>query len=143
MTLRHPLYYSPPVPRRRRLIRSALPRWASLLLLLVALLAAGEPIQAQSEPPGEPSAAVTWIRPEEVPDRAEALLRRLEAIRSDAATMTTLPEIERRLVEVGTDLDALLVRMNTALAQSISLPAIEDRRREITATAAPLGGWED
>lgn len=75
---------------------------------------------------------VTWIRPEEVPDRADALLRRLEEVRSDATTMTTLPEIEHRLVEVGADLDALLLRMNTALAQSISLPEIEDRRREIT-----------
>ena len=46
-------------------------RWFHLFLLALYVLQG--PIYAQSEPPTRDNAAVGWIRPEEVPERAEAL----------------------------------------------------------------------
>lgn len=114
-----------------------------LVPILLALLATQGQGHAQSEPPTVDSAAVGWIRPEEVADRADALLRRLDAVRPDVAAQATLQRIEAGIATLGADLDALLERATAAIAQKASLAAIEDVRRELERAAAPLGGWKD
>jgi small-conductance mechanosensitive channel len=116
-------------------------RWFHLFLL--ALCVVQGPGHAQSEPPTGDSAAVGWIRPEEVPDRADALRGRLDAPRPNAAAQATLQRIEAGIVALGPDLDALLERATAAIAQKASLAAIEDARRELEGSAAPLRGWKD
>jgi hypothetical protein len=64
--------------------------------------------------PGE-GAALDWIRPEEVPARADALLRRLKAARPDAATESSLEKIEKLLPPLSRDLDAGLARAAGAI----------------------------
>ena len=60
-------------------------RQISLVPILLALFVVPAQAHAQSESPSVGGAAVEWIRPEEVADRADALLRRLDAARADAA----------------------------------------------------------
>jgi potassium efflux system protein len=112
-------------------------------LSLLALCVVLDPGHAQSEPPPGDSAAVGWIRPEDVPDRAEALRGRLDAARSDAAAEAALQRIEAEIAAQGPELDALLERTTAAIAQKASLAAIDDVRRELEGAAAPLGGWKD
>jgi len=116
-------------------------RWFHLFLL--ALCVVQGPGHAQSEPPTGASAAVGWIRPEEVPDRADALLRRLDVPRPNAAAQATLQQIEAGIAALGPDLDALFEQATAAIVQNASLVAIEDLRREIERAAVPLGGWKD
>ena len=99
--------------------------------------------RAQSEAPTADSGAVEWIRPEEVPDRADALLGRLEGARAEAAAQATVQRIEAGITALGPDLDALLQRATAAVAQNAPLPALEDVRRELEDAAAPLNGWKD
>lgn len=112
-------------------------RWFPLFLL--ALCVVQSPGHAQSEPP----AAVGWIRPEEVPDRADALRGRLDATRPAAATQAAFQRIEAGLAALGPNLDALRERASAAIAQKASLAAIDDVRRELEGAAAPLAGWKD
>ena len=116
-------------------------RWFHWFLL--ALCVVQGPGHAQSEPLTGDSAAVEWIRPEEVPDRADALLGRLEAAGPDAAAQAALQQIEAGIAALDPDLDALRNRVTAATSQKASLAAIEDLRREIEGAAAPLRGWKD
>jgi hypothetical protein len=100
-----------------------------LVPILLALLVAQGQGHAQSEPPTGASAAVGWIRPEEVPDRAEALLGRLDRARPNAAAQATVQQIEAGTAALGADLDALLARATAAIAQKGSLAAIGGGRR--------------
>ena len=118
-------------------------RQIRLVPILLALLVAQGQGHAQSVPPTGDNAAVGWIRPEEVPDRADALLGRLDAARPDAAAQAALTQIEAGVAALGSDLDPLLERATAAIAQRASLAAIEDVRRELETVAAPLRGWKD
>jgi len=120
----------------QRLIRRLLP------VLLVLLVVQGQG-HAQSEPPREREGAVAWIRPEAVSDRADMLLRRLDAVQPTAAAQAALQRIEGGIAELTPDLDALIVRADAARARSTSLAEIEDARRELEGAAAPLRGWRD
>jgi small-conductance mechanosensitive channel len=119
-----------------------------LALLVLATLALpwtgrAEPTPAGVDAPAEvdtPTAA--WIRPEEVSTRADRLLRRLEAVRIDAAAEQGLAEIERAAAELGPDLDATVTQA-WATTVAGTPPEIEDVRRELTDVAAPLDGWKD
>ena len=113
--------------------------FAVLLLLLVAP-GLGD---AQPEPPHEPDAAVAWIRPEEITDRADALQRRLAAARPSAATQAVVGQIEGGIAALGRDLDPLLERAGALLQRKVPLAEIEDVRRELASVAAPLVGWKD
>jgi potassium-dependent mechanosensitive channel len=112
-------------------------------LILVVLLAAPTAPNAQSGPPGDGNAPVEWIRPEEVPARADTLLRRLDATRSPAAAAAAVERIERLLPQLGRDLDESIERATAALARSASPAELEDLHAEITGIAAPLGDWKD
>src|SRR5262249_15236002 len=101
------------------------------------------PVHAQSEPPTRDNVAVGWIRPEEVPDRAEALRGRLDAAQPDAAAQATLQQIEGGVAALDPHLDALLKWAAAAIAQKASLAAIEDVRSELEGVAGPFRGWED
>jgi potassium efflux system protein len=113
-----------------------------LVLILLVLLPASRQGQAQQQPRAESRAEVGWIRPEEVPARADALRRQLDAAQPDAAAQVALERIEKGLAEVGPDLDAGLARATTALARSSSFLDLEDLRYQLTASAAPLDAWE-
>ena len=116
-------------------------RWLPLFLLALCVVQGS--VHAQSEPPAGESAAVGWIRPEEVPDRADALRGQLDAARPDAAAQAALQQIEAGIAALGPDLDALLERATVAISQKTSLAAIEDARRELKGAATPLRGWKD
>jgi small-conductance mechanosensitive channel len=118
-------------------------RQIHLVPILLALVVCPGQGHAQSEPPGEREAAIGWIRPEEVSDRADALLRRLDAAQPAAAAQAAVQRIEGRIADLGPDLDALLERATGALAQSTSLAEIADARGELAGAAAPLRGWKD
>jgi small-conductance mechanosensitive channel len=126
----------------------------AVLGLLVLLLAAA-PVAAQPTPEegaarqnaarqnAAQSAAREWIRPEEVPARADALLRGLERATPPAETRAWLERIETSLPHLGRDLDAVLARAAAAVEQS-ALPAdLEDIQRELTGVAAPLARWKE
>jgi hypothetical protein len=98
---------------------------------------------AQSEAPSEGGAPVGWIRPEEVPDRADALRGRLGAARPDTAAQAALQQIEAGIAALGPDLDALIERATAAIAHKATLAAIADVRGELEGAAAPLQGWKD
>jgi small-conductance mechanosensitive channel len=117
-------------------------RQISLVPILFALFVVCAQAHAQSEPPDVGGAAVDWIRPEDVAGRADALLRRLDAARADAAAAAALQQIEAGIAELGPDLDSLLQRATAAIAQRASLAAIEDVRYELEAAAAPLHAWQ-
>ncbi len=113
-----------------------------LVAILFALLSGPPSGHAQSEPAATGGAAVEWIRPEEVPACADALLRRLEAVRSGAAAQAALDRIDEGLAEMGPNLDAALDRASAALARSTLPGEIDDVQRELTGAAAPLAGWQ-
>jgi hypothetical protein len=110
-----------------------------LILILLALHVCAEPGHAQA---GAGGAAVEWIRPEEVPARADALLRRLEAGRSEAPVTAALDRIEKGLADMGPNLDAALDRVSAALTRSALPGELDDVRRGLTGAAAPLAGWQ-
>jgi potassium efflux system protein len=114
-----------------------------LLSILLAVLVVQGQGHAQSEPPGERGAASGWIQPEEVPERADALLRRLDAIGPDTAVRAAVQQIERGISALDPDVDALLERVTAVLARPASLAEIEDIRRELAGVAAPFRGWKD
>ena len=110
---------------------------ASLLALLVA---AG---QGYAEPtPGE-AAPREWIRPEEVPTRADVLLRQLEDARPEPAALSSLEEIEKALPQIGRDLDPILHRATDAIERSAAPADLEDIQRELQGAAAPLAAWKN
>jgi potassium efflux system protein len=111
-----------------------------ILLLLLVYQGQGD---AQSQTPGERGPAVGWIRPEEVADRADALLRRLDEVRPNTVAQADLQQIEGGIAVLGPKLDALLERATAALARSASLAQIADVRDELVDTAAPLRGWQE
>jgi len=121
-------------------------RWTIVAILAIATLPAFALValgqgQAQPTPPAAGDAAVAWIRPAEVPARADALRRRLEAAEPDAATRTALDHIERGLAQLSPSLDAGLTQATAALARSTSFLELEDLRSQLAAAAAPLGPW--
>ena len=70
------------------------PRFVTLLALL---LVAG---RGHAQPtPGE-GAALEWIRPEEVPARADELLRRVDEARPGPAAESSLEKIEKSLPQL-------------------------------------------
>ena len=118
-------------------------RQIHLVPILLALLVCQGEGHAQSEPPGDREAAVGWIRPEAVSDRADVLLRRLDAAPPTAAAQAALQRIEGGIAELTPDLGALLVRAAAVRERSTSLAEIADVRRELVSAAAPLRDWKD
>jgi small-conductance mechanosensitive channel len=119
--------------RRRAAARSS-------IVCLVALLAA--PLRGEVEPTPVETAAVDWIRPEEVPARADALVRRLEGVRPEAGLGSWLANVERSLPQLDHDLDAALQSANEAMERSGEPADLEDIRREIIGIAEPLDTWK-
>ena len=113
----------------------------AVTLALLALLAALASSHAQSTPGDDPAAQ--WIRPEEIPARADAMLRRLEAAEPPGATELALARIEDALPQLSRDLDASLERATGAAERSASLTELEDIRHELAEAAAPLAGWKE
>jgi potassium efflux system protein len=130
------------IVQEKRDVRSLRAPMLRLVPILFASLAALGQGHAQPEPPREGGGAVEWIRPAEVPVRADALRRRLEAIEPDAEAQAALQRIERRLEQLSPDIDAGLAQANSALARSASFLELEDLQSQLTAAAAPLGAWE-
>ena len=117
------------------------PSLALALVVLASLAAPGQQL-AHAEAADDGPAAVDWIRPEEVPARAEALLRRIEAGRIDATAEADLERIESAMARLAPDLDAVMARA-AALTRTGSPPELEDVRRELAGVAAPLETWKD
>jgi potassium efflux system protein len=113
-----------------------------LVPILLALLVAGQG-HAQPTPPVEDAAAAGWIRPDEVPARADALRRQLAAAQPTETAQAALGEIEKDLEQLGPDLDAGIEQATAALARSTPFLELEDLRSQLTAAAAPLDVWED
>jgi hypothetical protein len=102
-----------------------------LVPILFALLSGPVSGHALPEPAATGDVAVEWIRPEEVPARADALLRRLEAVRPGAAVQAALDRINEGLADMGPNLDAGLDRAGAAMARSTLPGEIEDVQREL------------
>jgi small-conductance mechanosensitive channel len=111
-------------------------RAAPLFALLIALAAA-----AQSQEAAAP-AAQDWIRPEEVPAQADALLVEIDAASLESSKQAEIEKIERGLAELAPELDALVARTDEALAAAAPLDQVEELAREITAKALPLDQWQ-
>jgi len=84
-----------------------------------------------------------WIRPEEVPARAEALRRRLERGRPDADRESSLAEIERSLPPLVGQVDAVIQRAKDAAGRGSSAAELEDLGHELADIAAPLADWNE
>jgi len=131
-------------PRRRvaTVARLVTARLRFPLALLVLLLAPADGL-GQSRPGAAATPEPEWIRPEEVPARADALLRRLDAVRPDPSAVSSLELIERSLPALDRDLDAVVDRVRAALARSAPLTDLEDLRRELLGVSAPLAAWKE
>ena len=103
------------------------------LATLVALATAGR----ADEPPAE-----QWIRPEGVPARADALLRRLEDTGPDATAEAAVAKIERALPLLALDLAAVITRADDALGRGGAPTELEDLRREVEGMALPPSTWK-
>lgn len=112
-----------------------------LVLTVLALPVAAAVVLAQPTP--TESAAPQWIRPEEIPARAEALLHWLEGAAPNAAAVSSLEEIERSLPRLGSDVDAVLERGTDAVAEAAAPFELEDIRNELMGVAAPFSAWKD
>jgi hypothetical protein len=125
-------------------------RQLAALCAPVLLAAAGA--LAEAEAPGVPAAppeaapsapATEWIRPEEVPAWADALLRQLEAVRPAPAALAALARAESGLAELAPALDVLLAGAQAALAGPSSLAELEDLRGGLEGTARSLREWQE
>src|SRR5262245_31891694 len=110
------------------------------MLVVLALLVA--PGRGPARPGPAEEQGPEWIRPEEIPSRADALLRQLEAARPGAAAESSLAAIERSLPRLGRDLDIILQQTSDAVERSAP-GELEDAQRELTDVAAPLAGWKN
>lgn len=128
-------------PCRCRVLRQRIGHRVNLVLTLLLFVAAPQRVLAQ--PTLSATAAPEWIRPEEVPARAEELLRQLEGISTDATAKSLLDNIESELPDLARDLDALMQRANEAVEESAAPVDLEDVRREIAGAAAPLATWTE
>ena len=109
------------------------------LLLIVLLIPSLGCAQTALPTPG---AATGWIRPEDVPSRADALRRQLEADEPSSATQYSIQQINSDLDRLEPQLDVLLDQANQALARSASFLELGDLDRQLTDSAAPLDSWE-
>ena len=132
----------PAAPGGRARIPRAPARRLVPILFTFLLLPSGQG-HAQSTPRAQGGRATGWIEPEEVPVRADALRRRLEAAEPDASARATLERIERDLALLGPDLDAVLEQATAALARWTSFLGLQDQRSQLAATASPLAAWEE
>jgi hypothetical protein len=64
------------------------------VIVLSLLLSPVFPHQAQPQSPSPKAVSKDWLRPEEVPARADALFRRMEAAKPDALAQAAVEEIE-------------------------------------------------
>jgi hypothetical protein len=108
--------------------------------LLALLLAAG---LVHAQPTPEESATPKWIRPEEVPARADELLRRVNEARPGPAAESSLAKIEEALPQLNRDLDVSLKDAADAVERLASPNDLQDRQNELTSLAAPLLGWKE
>jgi small-conductance mechanosensitive channel len=116
------------------------PRRRAVALTLLASIAIAGRTPAQTPDAGTP---VEWIRPEEIPARADALLRLLDTAGPDAKTESSFAEVERALPDLGRELDAVLARAADSISRSAGPTELEDIGRELMGAAAPLAGWRD
>ena len=72
---------------------------------------------------------------------ADALLGRLDTVRTDGATAANVERIRAALAALDEDLNTVLQRANEALERSAMPAEFEDIRRELSAIAAPLAAW--
>jgi potassium-dependent mechanosensitive channel len=134
----------------------AIARVACQLVLLFALTAPAHaqlPATAPAPPAAAPAVAPAvqpqappqpgWIRPEEVPTRADALLAQIDAARLDPAKQARVGEIERNLVEITPQLDKLSTRVQAALATATPLDKLDELAREVAVAAASLDKWQE
>lgn len=84
-----------------------------------------------------------WIRPEDVADRADSLLQRLEQRRAGATILAGVRKIDESITRLDPELQAALEQAKLALADHASLIAIQDARRELEGVSAPFRGWMD
>jgi potassium efflux system protein len=122
--------------------------WLSVLRLALLTLAFAAAAGAQPEAVGVPATdeAQTepgWIRPEEVPKRAEDLLRQIDAARPDPAIRSALEEVEARLAEGAPKLSATLKRVRRALAGSPGLTILQDLQRELAVFEGVTARFEE
>lgn len=113
------------------------------LLALVALLCMRAGVFARTQPAEIPTAAVTWIQPEDIVDRADELARRLDAARPGAATLAMLEKIEAGIDKLDPQLASALARTQAVLADETSLVTIQDIRLELDTAAAPVPAWKE
>lgn len=132
-------------PRRSPRARRGFPHFGGaagyVALALFALVVAAERGGAASATAD--NEAADWVRPEDVPLRVDALLRRLEEAQPGATVEQSLDGIERALPRLGHEIDSLVRRANDAILKNVALSELDDVRRELVRAASPLADWRD
>jgi len=88
-------------------------------------------------------AAEDWIRPEDVPTKAEELQHEIEAARPTPGVEKTIEVLEPELDALEPELEALEAQAEAALATAAPLPEIDDLRRALIAMSAHLARWPE
>lgn len=113
---------------------------AVLSLVQVTTATAGE--SPAPSPAATASPVVSWIRPEEVAMRADALVRELANAAPTDAVRSGIERIEQELPELERELDPLLVQARAAVAESMAFVELDDLQRELAADDAALAEFE-
>lgn len=112
-----------------------------LVLLLVPSAVTGADAPAPS-PAATASPVLSWIRPEEVAMRADALVRELANAPPTDAVQAGVRRIEEELPELERELDPLLAQARSAVAESMAFVELDDLQRELAADDAALAEFE-
>lgn len=110
------------------------------LLLCSGLLLVPSLGWAELPPPTEAAIA---LRPEEIPEHADALLRRLRLAKASQIAEARIARIEQDATTRGRELDAQVEQASAVLARGTSLGDLEDLRHTLEGDVAPLVQWKD
>lgn len=118
---------------------------ARLLVAVLSLVLVTTATAAESPAPSPAATAspvVSWIRPEEVAMRADALVRELANAPPTDAVRSGIQRIEQALPELERELEPLLAQARAAGAGSMAFVELDDLQRELAADDAALAEFE-
>jgi small-conductance mechanosensitive channel len=112
--------------------------------ILLATAGAADEASVEGAPAAtaEGEATAEWIQPEEIPARADALVRRLGTFGVDPSERRLLEQVEAGLAELAPALEPQLAQATALQARSASLADLEEARRLLEGSAAQLGRWQ-
>jgi potassium efflux system protein len=84
-----------------------------------------------------------WIRPEDVADRADLLVRRFESRNTSDSARATVLQIDAAMTRLDQELAAGFEQAKVALTAPTSLLTIQDARRELAGSASSFPKWKE